>query len=73
MLAIVAQTDARLTPGMVADRALAKLPRFARPRYLAFRSSLPKTSTAKVRKAELKADGVTPDTIDLAGHYGDAP
>jgi crotonobetaine/carnitine-CoA ligase len=49
--------------------ARASMPRFAMPRYLEFRTSLPKTGTEKVRKNELKALGVTQSTIDLQGLY----
>jgi crotonobetaine/carnitine-CoA ligase len=43
-----------------------RLPRFALPRYVRIISSLPKTTaTARVRKGELVAAGVTTDTVDF--------
>lgn len=42
-----------------------KLPYFAVPRYVRFVPELPRTDTQKVRKADLKKTGVTPDTWDL--------
>ena len=37
---------------------------FAIPRYIAIRSSLPKTPSERVEKFKLKAEGVTPDCWD---------
>jgi carnitine-CoA ligase len=69
MLAIVPYPGAPLTAESIVDHARAMMPRFARPRYLEFRATLPKTGTEKVRKTELKALGVTRSTIDLEGLY----
>jgi crotonobetaine/carnitine-CoA ligase len=41
-----------------------RLPYFAVPRYLEFVDELPKTPTAKVRKTELRAAGITAATLD---------
>ena len=41
-----------------------RLPRFMLPRYVEVTTSLPKTPTEKVRKVELRAQGITPDTWD---------
>ena len=45
------------------------MPYFMVPRYMRFVSSLPRTPTQKVRKVELRGEGVTDDTWDsvLAG------
>jgi crotonobetaine/carnitine-CoA ligase len=69
MLAIVLHPGAPLTADIIVEQARTAMPRFARPRYLEFRTSLPKTSTEKVRKNELKVLGVTHSTIDLQGLY----
>jgi crotonobetaine/carnitine-CoA ligase len=69
MLAIVMNPSASLTAETIVEHARAVIPRFARPRYLEFRTSLPKTPTEKVRKNELKALGITPSTIDLQELY----
>ena len=45
-------------------RVDAVLPRFARPRYLEVVDALPRTPTAKVRKAELRRRAVTDATWD---------
>lgn len=41
-----------------------RLPRFMVPRYVEVVASLPKTPTEKVRKVELRAQGITPTTWD---------
>jgi crotonobetaine/carnitine-CoA ligase len=41
-----------------------RLPYFMVPRYIRILDELPKTPTAKVMKAELRKDGITPDTWD---------
>jgi crotonobetaine/carnitine-CoA ligase len=42
----------------------ARMPYFMVPRYIRVMPELPKTPTAKVMKAELRAEGITPDTWD---------
>lgn len=69
MVAIVPHPDATLTAEAIVQHVRTALPQFARPRYLEFRTSLPKTATEKVRKMELKASGVTASTIDLKHLY----
>jgi carnitine-CoA ligase len=41
------------------------LPYFAVPRYLRMLPELPLTATGKVAKGELRAQGITPDTLDF--------
>ncbi|WP_447643415.1 AMP-binding enzyme [Nocardioides zeae] len=41
-----------------------KIPAFAIPRYVRVVEALPKTPSEKVRKAALRADGITSDTYD---------
>jgi len=69
MLAMVLDPNVSLTPLNIVEHARAVMPRFARPRYLEFTASLPKTPTEKVRKNELKARGITSKTIDLQALY----
>jgi crotonobetaine/carnitine-CoA ligase len=45
--------------------AASKLPKFARPRYLELAASLPRAPSDHLRRAELIAQGVGPDAIDL--------
>lgn len=65
MLAIVAHPDRPVSAEQVATHSAAAMPRFAQPRWIDFVPTLPKTSTEKVRKAELRAAGITPNAIDL--------
>jgi crotonobetaine/carnitine-CoA ligase len=44
-----------------------RIPAFAVPRYLRFLDALPKTPSEKVRKAALRADGITSATFDRTG------
>jgi crotonobetaine/carnitine-CoA ligase len=44
--------------------AIDQLPYFALPRYIEFRSELPRSPVGRVLKRELRADGVTPSTWD---------
>ncbi len=67
MLAVVLQAGSAVSAAQIAEHAARKMPRFAQPRYVEFMSSLPKTASEKVRKAELKLAGVTSRTTDLQG------
>ena len=44
--------------------AVETMPYFMVPRYIAFRDALPRTPTQKVRKVDLRHEGVTGDTWD---------
>jgi crotonobetaine/carnitine-CoA ligase len=57
MLAIVPAQGVGLTPEEVASFAEARLPRFAKPRYVQFMGELPKTATGKVQRAVLRRAG----------------
>lgn len=61
MLAVV-RSDGALDAATLHAHCRATVPRFAVPRYIRFVDELPHTPTAKVRKVELRAEGVTPDT-----------
>lgn len=65
MIAIVPASPSALAPAAILEHARRTLPKFAQPRYVVFRTALPKTGTEKVRKTELRLAGVTEDTIDL--------
>ncbi len=41
-----------------------RMPYFMVPRYIRFMDALPVTPTARVRKTELRDEGITPDTFD---------
>jgi crotonobetaine/carnitine-CoA ligase len=58
-------TDVEISASAIVEHARQRIPRFAQPRYLEFMAALPKTSSEKVRKIELRSAGLSPRTIDL--------
>jgi len=54
----------RLDPDEIWDFLQDKLAKFAIPRYIRFVEDFPRTETFRVKKNELKALGVTEDTVD---------
>jgi len=61
---IVRRPGSGLSERELFDWAMEAMPYFAVPRFIEFRSELPKTPTGKVQKQELRAEGVTPATWD---------
>jgi crotonobetaine/carnitine-CoA ligase len=61
---LVAQPGAEVKPEELLDYLSARMARFMVPRYLEIVASLPKTPTEKIRKVELRASGIGPDTWD---------
>lgn len=66
MLSIVVEPGMELDATSVAAEAASLLPRFARPRYIRFVDTLPKTATGKTQRAVLRRQGITQETHDLA-------
>ncbi|GAA3649188.1 ATP-dependent acyl-CoA ligase [Nocardioides ginsengisoli] len=65
MVSVVRREDRLdVAPEEILAWARERLPYFAVPRYLQFLDALPRTPTAKVKKADLRAEGVTPATYD---------
>jgi len=65
VMAIVAPVQGRtIDPAALVEFLKSRLPYFMVPRYVRVVSELPKTPTAKVQKAGLRADGITADTWD---------
>lgn len=50
------------------ELARRELPAWMVPRYWQVRDSIPKTPTEKFAKAQLRAEGITADTIDITTH-----
>jgi len=63
---IVPTEKAVIDPAEVVTFAEQRLPRFARPRYLEFAEKLPRTASDHLRRADLIAQRITRNTIDLA-------
>jgi crotonobetaine/carnitine-CoA ligase len=66
MVAVVPREGARLDPAALLAFCAATMPRFAVPRYLRVVAALPKTPSQRVQKYQLRAEGITPDAIDLS-------
>ncbi len=64
MACVVPREGGAPAPEALLDHCRERMPRFAVPRYVEFMDALPKTPTQKVRKAELRAQGVTAATWD---------
>ena len=63
-IVVVPRPGEGLEPAELIDFLTPRLPRFMLPRYVEVTTSLPKTPTEKVRKVELRAQGITPETWD---------
>ena len=64
MVAVVPQPGKSLTPKELVEFCSDKMADFMIPRYIDFRDELPKTGTHRLRKVELKKQGVTATTWD---------
>jgi carnitine-CoA ligase len=70
VLLIVAIDLEHLSPEDLLDHCQASLPYFAVPRFVRFVDALPRNATSKVRKDELRKQGLTEDTWDsVATNY----
>lgn len=63
-LCVVLRPDAALAPAELLAFLAQRLPHHMVPRYIEVMAGLPRTPTQKVRKAQLRADGVGPSTWD---------
>lgn len=61
---VVRRPGSSLTHQAFLEFAVDNLPYFMVPRFIEFREQLPRTETMKVRKVELRRDGITQDTWD---------
>ena len=64
MAVVVLRPGATLEPGQLIDFAQERMAGFMVPRYVEFRDALPKTPTHRIRKSDLKRQGITPATWD---------
>ena len=60
----ILRTGATLTEEALCVWAVERVPYFAVPQYIEFRTELPRTPTGRVQKHELRAEGVTKNTWD---------
>lgn len=64
MIAVTAAEGHTVDPRELLEFCVKTMPRFAVPRYLRVVDELPKTPSQRVQKYKLRAEGVTPDTVD---------
>lgn len=64
MVCLVLERGAAFDAASFFEHLFPLMPRYAVPRYVRLVEELPKTATQRVRKVELKEQGVTPDTLD---------
>jgi crotonobetaine/carnitine-CoA ligase len=63
-LTVTLKEGASVTEQQLCEWSLDRVPYYAVPRYIEFRSTLPKTATGKVEKFLLREQGCTPQTWD---------
>jgi crotonobetaine/carnitine-CoA ligase len=63
-ITLLLKSGARLTEQELCQWSLDRVPYYAVPRYIEFRSELPKTPTGKIEKFLLREQGCTPQTWD---------
>ena len=62
LLCVVPSEGATVEPSALVEFMTSKMPYFAVPRFVRLMASLPKTPTERVRKIELREEGITADT-----------
>lgn len=73
MIVVVLQNGIQLKPLELFEYLVPLMPRFMLPRYIDIAQSLPKTPTEKVRKVELREEGVSATTWDREAKGLDLP
>ncbi|MCB0882432.1 MAG: AMP-binding protein [Thermoleophilia bacterium] len=68
ILVCVVPREGHLDAGELCEYLTERMPAFAVPRYVRVMDHLPKTPTERVRKVELREEGVTADTYDRMVH-----
>ena len=64
MVAVVIEDPAAFAMRILWSELVPLMPRFAVPRFVRVLDELPETASQRVRKHELRAEGVTADTSD---------
>jgi crotonobetaine/carnitine-CoA ligase len=68
LVAVAPTPGATIDPEALVRFLIPRMPHFMVPRYVRVLESLPKTPTNKIRKVELRQQGVTADCWDRAAH-----
>ncbi len=64
MVVLTAKPGVLIDPAELLQFLVPRMAHFMLPRYVRIMAALPKTATNKIQKAELRKDGITPDTWD---------
>ena len=64
MVVVAPKPGRTVDPSALIEVLRPRMADFMLPRYVRVVAALPKTPTAKVQEAELRAEGITPDTWD---------
>ena len=72
MIALIPKSGETVTPQEVVDHCVARLPKFAIPRFIDVVESLPMTANGKIRKNVLREQGKSASTWDREGAVIDA-
>ncbi len=67
-LVVVRRAGAGLTEAELLQWCAEEMPYFMVPRYLELRAELPRTPTQKIRKVELRTEGIGPNAWDSLAH-----
>ncbi|OPY58638.1 MAG: 4-chlorobenzoate--CoA ligase [Syntrophorhabdaceae bacterium PtaU1.Bin034] len=65
MVCVALKPGASLAPEELIEYCVDRMAYFMVPRFVRFMAALPKTPTERVRKFQLREEGVTPDTWDI--------
>jgi len=63
-IVVVLEEGATLDPAELVEYLAARMPRHWVPRFVEYAAALPRTDSHKLKKAELREAGVTPETWD---------
>lgn len=64
LLAVVAKPGEQVEPRSLAEYLVPRMPHFMVPRFIRLMDALPRTATNKVKKVEIRNEGVTDDAWD---------
>ena len=63
-MAVILKPDQKFEPRALAEYLIPRMPHYMVPRYIRTLQEFPRTPTNKVKKVEIREQGVTEDTWD---------
>ena len=64
LVAVIPQPDQKLDPRALAEYLIPLMPHYMVPRYIRTMKEFPRTPTNKIKKVDIRSDGITADTWD---------